>query len=220
MRKTLSDSPLEQEIEQAVACLQSGGVVAFPTDTLYGLGADAFNAKAIERIFQIKGRSPNMALPVLLADAADIALVAREVPAIAWTLAEKFFPGALSLVLKKAAILPDLLTGGSDTVAVRVPNHPIPRSLAKALGRPVTGTSANRSGFPPPKTFEEVNADLGDKVDIILRGGPPCGGLPSTVVDVSDGALRIIREGVVSAAEILAACGWKVEVKDEDSHRL
>ena len=206
------DFPSEDSIRRAVACLQSGGVVAFPTDTLYGLGADVFNETAIERIFEIKGRSGSMALPVLLADIKDITLVARDVPDIAWALAERFLPGALSLVLKKIPSIPRLLTGGADTIAIRVPDHPIPRSLARQLKGPITGTSANRSGFPPAKTPEEIRAQLGSSVDIVIDGGPSFGSAPSTVVDVSTGIPHILREGAISHTEIEAACGRPVEI--------
>ncbi|MBI4299466.1 MAG: threonylcarbamoyl-AMP synthase [Chloroflexi bacterium] len=207
------DSSERNSILDAVSCLLRGGIVAFPTDTLYGLGADVFNERAVERVFVAKGRPGEMALPILLADTRDMSLVARDIPDIAWALAERFFPGALSLVLRKASRVPDLLSGGAETVALRVPDHPVPRRLARALGHPITGTSANRSGSAPARTAEEVVEQLGDNVDMVIDGGPIHAGIPSTVLDVSNGIPYIVRQGGVSQAEIEAVCGKSVEVR-------
>ena len=157
--KAEMESPLaHQRIDQApryqatdaVSVLRRGGVVAVPTDTLYGLAVSALDVAAVERLFRIKGRPESRAMPLLLADAADIDRYAAEVPQVAWALAEAFFPGALTLVLRRGDVVPEAVTGGLDTVAVRVPDHPVPRTIVRELGAPITGTSANRTGSSAP----------------------------------------------------------------------
>ena len=192
----------EDQIASAMAALREGGVVAFPTDTLYGLGACAYNEGAIEQIFAIKGRPPSMALPLLLAEVSQLGEVAAMVPEVAWTLAHRFLPGPLTLVLTKAPHIPDRVTGGGPTVAVRIPDHPVPRNLVRHLGAPITGTSANRSGAPPARTPQEVLAQLGESVSIIIDGGECPIGSPSTVVDCSQGVPRILREGAIPRATL------------------
>ena len=169
---------VEEQLKKATAILERGGVVAFPTETLYGLGAHPFKKKAVERIFKMKARPESMALPLLLAKLEDISIYSSKVPPLAWRLAEQFLPGALTLVLLKAPQVPNYVTGGSDAIALRVPNHPVPRLLAKKLGVPITGTSANISGTSAAPTAEEVRLQLGDKVDFIVDSGPPPQGHP------------------------------------------
>ena len=193
-----------QDIELAVRLLREGGVVAIPTDTLYGLAADAFNPEAIERVFVIKERPDGMALPVLLADWEQLPAVARELPDSARVLAEAYWPGPLTLVLLRARALPPRLTAGGDTVAARVPGHPAPRELARRLGRPITGTSANISGAPDPQTLDELRRQVGGRVDCVVNAGPPPAGAASTIVDLTGEAPRLIREGAIPFAEIAA----------------
>jgi len=193
---------LKKQVEKAVSILKSGGVIAFPTDTVYGLGCDYRNPKAVARIYEIKGRPPKMALPLLLGNAGQLEVVALEVPEVARRLAEKFWPGALTLVLKKQKSVPDFITSGGDTVAVRVPAHPVARALVNGLGVAVVGTSANLSGQPSAMTAEDVRAALGDRVDLIVDGGRAPGGKESTIVDVSGEKLVVLREGAVSKAEL------------------
>ncbi len=193
-----------QHPSAAVRCLRVGGVVAIPTDTLYGLAADAFNADAIERVFAIKERPEGMALPVLLADLAQLSSVASDVPQAVEILAEAYWPGPLTLVLRRAAALPPRLTAEGPTVAVRVPAHPIPRELARLLGRPITGTSANISGNSDPRTIEELRRQVGDRVDYLIESGPAPAGTASTIVDLSADAPRLIREGVIPFEQIAA----------------
>jgi L-threonylcarbamoyladenylate synthase len=200
-------SAMEQDIERAVAILQGGGVVAYPTDTVYGLGADAFNEKAVKRIYRIKRRPLAQPLSLLLADKADLTQIAETIPDLAWPLVEKFLPGGLTLIVRKAASVPHLVTAGGDTVAVRIPDHPLALKLIRALGKPLIGTSANLSGSPSATTAEEVHAQLGDEVDFILDGGVCPGGIESTVVDVTGGSPVIIREGAVSREAIGKGCG-------------
>jgi len=191
-----------EAIERAVSVLRRGGLVAFPTDTVYGVGAIAFNPQAVARIYEVKGRPRSKAIPLLLTDAADLPLVAESIPPLAERLAERFWPGPLTLVLHKRAIVPDVVTAGGDTVAVRVPDHPVARALIAALGTPLAATSANRSGEPSPVTAEEVLAQLGGRIDLILDGGHCPGGVPSTVLDLTVSPPAVLRPGPVSAQEI------------------
>ena len=191
-------------LERAATVLLQGGLVAFPTDTLYALGAHGFTTEAVERVFQAKDRPTNMALPLLLAGVDDLAKVAVDVPAQAYDLAERFWPGGLTIILRKAASVPSAVTAGGDTLAVRVPDHPAARELIRAVGAPLTGTSANRSGHAEPVTAEEVRRQMQGRVDVILDYGPcPLRGA-STIVDVTADAPRIVRQGVVSP-EMVAA---------------
>jgi L-threonylcarbamoyladenylate synthase len=193
---------IKKQVEKGIIVLKNGGVVAFPTDTIYGLGCSIYHTKAVERIFIIKERPRHMALPILLANTGQIKDVAAEVPPIAWQLAERFLPGGLTLVLKKSASVPDVVTVGGDTVAVRIPSHPVPVALIEGTGAPLVGTSANISGMPNPLTAEDVRSQLGDKVDLIIDGGGSPGGIESTVVDVTGKFPRILREGAITREEL------------------
>jgi L-threonylcarbamoyladenylate synthase len=195
------------QVDRAIEILKKGGIVAYPTDTVYGLGGDAFNIEAIKRIYKVKQRAGDMPLPILLADAAQLADVVADVPEIARRLIKRFWPGGLTLVMAKKASVPDIITAGSDKVAVRIPDHPIPLSLIKGLGRPVVGTSANISGKPNPLTAEEVRRQLDEEVDLIIDGGRCPGGLESTVVDVTGEAPAILRRGIIGEEEIKKVCG-------------
>lgn len=185
----------------AAQMLRDGKLVAFPTDTLYALGAVATNARAVAAVFRAKGRGPEKALPVLLAAADDLAWVASEVPQAARALAERFWPGGLTIVVPARADLPAQLHGHSGTIAVRVPAHDTARALIRAVGAPLTGTSANRSGAAPTRTPAEVQAQLAGRLHAIVAGLAP-GGTPSTVVDVTRTPARIVRQGAI-AADIL-----------------
>jgi len=198
---------IEQQIELAIDILNSGGIVAFPTDTVYGLGADPFNERAVERIYRAKKRARNLPLPLLLADKSELTRVATVVPEVAWRLAERLLPGGLTLVLMKSPWVPSAVTAGGNTIAVRIPNHHIPISLIRGLGTPLAGTSANISGKPSPVTADEVHEQLGVEVDLIIDGGECPGGIDSTVIDVSGEVPTIIREGAVSQEEIAKTCG-------------
>jgi L-threonylcarbamoyladenylate synthase len=202
------------QIEMAVDVLRRGGLVAFPTDTLFGLGADAFNETAVERVFQAKGRAYGMPLPLLLAALDDLSRVAQDAPPLAFSLAKRFWPGPLTLVVAAAPRVPALVTARGWKVAVRVPDHPLPRELARRLGAPITGTSANRSGGPDPRTAEEVRRQLGASVDLILRGGPEPKGQASTVIDLTASPPRLLREGAVALAALQQVCGTIIGVSD------
>ena len=193
----------QTDIDLALKHLRSGGVVAFPTDTLFGLGADVFSQPALERIFAIKGRVRGQALPVLVSGWDQVEMVAGNISQRAAKLARSFWPGALTLVLWRLPQLPDLVTGGGETVAVRMPNHPVPLALAAGLGRPITGTSANRSGQADLLSREDVLDQLGDQVGYVVRGGPSPAGVASTVIDLTAGEPRLLREGALPFHRVL-----------------
>jgi L-threonylcarbamoyladenylate synthase len=187
----------EKQIKKAISILKKGGVVAYPTDTVYGLGACMTDIAAVDRIFQVKGRPKGMALPVLLAEQKQIAEIVIEVTPSAQRLADEFFPGALTIILPKSDIVPDIITGGGRTVAFRIPNHPVPLALIRGLGKPIVGTSANLSGHPSALTAEEVKTQIGDTVDMVIDGGRCLGGIESTVVDLSGEKPIIRRQGAI-----------------------
>lgn len=189
----------------AAQLLQAGELVAFPTDTVYGVGAIAWDATAVGKLYTAKLRSPDKAIPILLADAADLALVARDLPPAALRLAERFWPGPLTLVVPKAAAVPGAVTAGGDTVAVRIPDHPLARDLIRAAGAPLATTSANLSGGASPVTAEEVAAQLADRIAMILDGGRCPGGVASTVVDVTRAEPVILRPGPVTLEDLRQA---------------
>ena len=193
------------DIAQAVDVLRRGGIVAFPTDTVYGVGADVRQPEAIAALYEVKERPLSKAIPVLLARAEDLCSVAREVPKSAWRLAEQFWPGALTLVVRRSPSLPSILTAEGPTVAVRVPDHPVVRALIEGLGAPLAATSANISGQPSSVTADDVLAQLGGRIALILDGGPCPGGRSSTVVDLTTTPPRVLRPGPISAEQIRAA---------------
>ena len=193
-------------VEKAVSTLKKGGLVAFPTDTLYALGAHAFIEEAVSRVYEAKGRPQGMALPLLLGTPADIDSVAVDVPQSARVLADRFWPGAVTLILFKAPTVSDTITGGRDTVAVRVPSHPLALSLIEGAGAPLTGTSANRSGGPDPVSAEVVRENLGESVDVVLDEGPCSLAEASTIVDMTAQPPRIVRAGAVARSDLERFC--------------
>ena len=192
----------EGALPEAVAVLKGGGLVVYPSDTVYGLAAAASDERAVERAFVVKGRDAGKALSLLLADAADLEPVCAEVPSLARVLADRYWPGPLTLVLRRSPGFHSAALGGGDTVAVRVPDHPFLRELIRALSEPITGTSANRSGRPACRSAQEVERELGDAVDLIIDGGPSGEGPESTVVDVTRGLPAILREGAIPRADV------------------
>ncbi len=201
---------MDGQIQQAIETLRRGGIVAYPTDTVYGLGASSLDVGAVAKVYEAKGRPRHLALPLLLSSVSQIAAVATDVPEIAWRLAECFLPGGLTLILHKAPTVSSIITGGSEKIALRVPNHPIPIAIIEGLGAPITGTSANFSGCRSPVTPQEVHRQLGDRVDLIIDGGRCPGGMDSTVVDLTEEAPKILRQGAVRREEIEHVCGMKV----------
>ena len=205
-------SEIQAQIERGISILKQGGLVAFPTDTVYGLGAGANNQQAVAKVYQVKERPKDMALPLLLAHTSQINEVAYPVPPIAWLLADKFLPGALTIVLYKSNSVLDIVTGGGSTVAVRIPAHPVPVALAEDLG-PIVGTSANLSGKPSALTADEVCSQFGDRIDLVIDGGRCPGGRESTIVDVTGEVPVVLREGAIPREELEQVCG-EVRLKE------
>ncbi len=195
------------DIERAVALLRAGELVAFPTETVYGLGADAANAAAVAKIFAAKGRPADHPLIVHLPLHTPFDIWAREVPAAAALLAEVFWPGPLTMILKRSPRVSDLVTGGQDTVGLRVPAHPLARELLVAFGSGIAAPSANRFGRISPTTAAHVRQELGDRVALILDGGPCPVGIESTIVDLTRPVPALLRPGAITAQEIADVLG-------------
>lgn len=191
-------------LDQAARLLGQGGLIAFPTETYYGLGVDPFNVEALERLFAIKQRQPDKAVLVLVAEQAQVNELAAEVPAVLQKLMNHFWPGPLTLVFPGQIFLPTLLTGGTGNVGIRHSPHPLASRLLHAFDGPITATSANRSGAPPATTAAEVQESLGSEIDLILDDGTTPGGAGSTLVGCDeDEQLCCLRAGVVPFSDIL-----------------
>ncbi|CAN5571836.1 L-threonylcarbamoyladenylate synthase [soil metagenome] len=197
----MADTLLLTSAEEAAAILRAGGTVAFPTETVYGLGADALNPETVAKVFTAKGRPSDNPLIVHLADAADIKSVA-ELNELARRLATAFMPGPLTLVLPRKDVVPDIVTAGLHTVAVRIPDEPLAQRLIELAGVPVVAPSANRSGRPSPTTWEAVQTDLDGRIAAILKGASKRIGIASTVVDVTGDVPLVLRAGGLSIEEI------------------
>ena len=208
-------SDIKRQIREGVSILKQGGVIALPTDTVYGLGASANIYQAVERVYEVKKRPRHMPLSLFLAHMSQISDVAELIPPVAWLLAEKFLPGALTLVLHKSRSVPDIVTAGGTTVAVRIPAHPVPVALVEGLGTPVLGTSANLSGKPSALTAAEVYSQLGDKIDLVIDGGQCPGGRESTIVDVTGETPIVLREGAIVLRDLEEVCGDIISKKGE-----
>ena len=207
-------------IAHAVAQLKAGELVAFPTETVYGLGADASNADAVRKIYAAKGRPSNHPLIVHVADAAQLANWARDVPPFAHKLAKKFWPGPLTLVLKRNPRVPDEVTGGQDTVAIRVPSHPVAQALLREFGGGVAAPSANRFGRVSATTAAHVREEFGDAVACVLDGGAADVGIESTIVDCSGKAPTLLRPGWITPQQLEAALGSALAAPDADAPRV
>ncbi len=202
-----ADNPDEEALKAAVLALQEGGLVIFPTETVYGLAADAFNPDAVRKVFDAKQRPMSEALPVQVGSVEDIRRVVRNLSNIAERLIDRFFPGPLTLVVEKNPDLPDVVTGGSGTVGVRMPDHPVALAMIKKFGSAIVATSANISGRSDPLTADDAIAQLGESVDVVLDAGAARIGSASTVVDVTCQPMRILRVGPITAEEIASAIG-------------
>jgi L-threonylcarbamoyladenylate synthase len=198
-------------ILRAAEIIKEGGIVAFPTETVYGLGADAFNPLAVARIFEVKRRPYFDPLIVHVANPSDVRKLAKEIPSNAKKLTESFWPGPLTIVLLKEEDIPDIVTAGLPTVAIRMPNHPMALSLIKESKCPIAAPSANPFGYLSPTTAEHVRDQLGDQVDLILDGGPCPVGIESTILSFLEEKPRLLRPGGVSLEEIESIIG-KVEI--------
>ncbi|MDA8441371.1 MAG: L-threonylcarbamoyladenylate synthase [Peptococcaceae bacterium] len=199
--------PAETDIAQCGEIIRAGGLVAFPTETVYGLGANALDREACRRIFQAKGRPQDNPLIVHIADAQDVQMLTRSGSTLAALCIDRFWPGPLTLVLPKAAQIPLEVTAGLDTVAIRMPDHPVALALIKQAGVPIAAPSANLSGRPSPTLAEHVREDLGGRIDAIIDGGACRIGLESTVLDLTEAVPIILRPGGVSREALEAILG-------------
>ena len=196
-------------LERAVDLLRRGEPVAFPTDTVYGIGVHGYQSEAVERLYILKQRPAHVPIPLLLPDAAMVQATCTDIPSIVWRLAERFWPGGLSLVLYRSPAVPDAVTSAGPTVAVRVPDHRWVRELGRRLGAPLAATSANLHGNPSPVTAGKVMDAFEGLLPLILDGGPCRGGVASTVLDLTVAPPAILRRGPVTA-QLIAACGLPV----------
>lgn len=213
---------LQSRIETAAAILRKGGVVAIPTETVYGLAADAANPDAVKRIFKIKGRPADHPLIVHVADVSQLDYWARNVPNTARLLAEHFWPGPLTLILSRSPHVSDAVTGGQDTVGLRVPDHPIALALLRAMGANygLAAPSANRYGRISPTTAQHVREELGDSVDMILDGGPCHVGLESTIVSCIGDAVTVLRPGGIPVSALEKVLQRKIDMVDNTTARI
>ncbi|MGH8616187.1 MAG: L-threonylcarbamoyladenylate synthase [Burkholderiales bacterium] len=207
------------EIEKAVAALRQGRLVAFPTETVYGLGCDAANPDAIRRLYAAKGRPADHPVIVHVADVVQMPLWARDIPAPAYTLAAKFWPGPLTLILKKQPQVTGLVTGGQDSVGLRVPAHPVAHALLAAFGGGIAAPSANKFGRVSATRADDVRRDLGDAVDVVLDGELPEVGIESTIVDLTGAGPRVLRPGAITPAMIEEVLGIPVGIGGSDAPR-
>lgn len=198
------DTPEPEIVEAAAQVLRGGGLVAYPTETVYGIAASAFVIDTIARVYDVKQRPFNQALPVQVADKADILTLARDIPHAAQRLVDEFFPGPLTLVFWRLPTVSLTVTGGQNTIGIRMPDHPIPLSVIKAFGAPVVCPSANLSGRRSPMSAADVLEDLDGAIDLVLDGGPTEDRVASTVLDVTAVPSRLLREGKITRAELEA----------------
>lgn len=203
MRTEILQASSSGAIAQALHILQTGGLVAFPTDTVYGIGALAFDGNAVESIYAAKDRPMEKAIPVLIGDAADVEKVGMDIPESARRLSDRFWPGPLTIIVPKRPDLPAAVSTNA-TVGVRVPDHEFARALLRATG-PLAVTSANVSGAQSPLTAREVYEQLGGRIALILDGGRTPGGVPSTLVDCTSADLRVLREGPLTLEQLMRA---------------
>lgn len=200
-------NPDKTVLVEAARILASGGLVAFPTETVYGLGANGLDAGAVAGIYQAKGRPSDNPLILHIHDAASVLHLARTIPANARALMEKFWPGPLTIIFERQGIVPDAVTGGLNTVAVRLPASPIARELIRMSGVPVAAPSANVSGRPSPTTAEAVLADLNGKIDVVIDGGPCAIGVESTVIDCTTPVPTLLRPGGITLEMLMETLG-------------
>lgn len=205
MVDTMRAGSSEQDIARAAEVLREGGVVAFPTDTVYGVGAHALLPASVERLYTVKQRPRDKAIPLLLSDVGALQQVAASIPGAAYDLARSFWPGALTIVLRRSAAVPDAVTAGGETVAVRVPDHAVVHDLIAALGAPLAATSANLSDQPAPDTATGVLLQLDGRIDLLLDGGRCPGGVASTVVDLTVSPFKVLRQGAISEVQVREA---------------
>src|ERR1700676_2345324 len=197
-------SPSAHALDEAIRAIHAGGVVALPTDTLYGLAVDPFRAESVERVFAVKGRVAGRALPLIASDADQVTERFGALPVLARQLALRFWPGPLTMLIAAPLSLAPGVVGGTGKVGVRIPAHAVARALCRACGLPLTATSANISGEPPSGDPDEVERCLGDRIDVLVDSGKTAGGLPSTIVDVTGPSPLLVRAGAIRWDEIQA----------------
>jgi L-threonylcarbamoyladenylate synthase len=197
------EHPEPEKIEEAVAILKRGGVIAFPTETFYGLGSDAANEKAVENIFRIKGRAFSNPIPLIIGHKKDLPNLVEEIPPAAEAFMSRFWPGPLTLVFRASTRVNPRLTAGTGKIGIRVSSHPVATAIAGALGRALTATSANLSGKKECSSAGEVVDQLGGSLDLMVDGGSTAGGLGSTILDVTCDPPRVLRHGAIAADRLL-----------------
>jgi tRNA threonylcarbamoyl adenosine modification protein (Sua5/YciO/YrdC/YwlC family) len=197
------ERPDEAVLLEAAEAVLRGGVIAFPTDTLYGLGCSLFDVSAVEMVARLKRRDPSLAVISLIPEPRQVEGLATDITAVARRLIDRFWPGPLSLIFKAAAIVPARVRGAGGTVALRCPKDTLSQRLLATIGGPVVSSSANLSGQPPAETAEEVVRTFGNQLDLVIDGGPRRGGMPSTLVDVSSGRPRLLRRGMIDVTPAL-----------------
>ncbi len=194
-------------IRAAAVVLRSGGMVAFPTDTVYGLGADAFNESAVKRIFNAKNRDKDHGLPVLISQLGQIKQLVNKLSKPEEKLIKHYWPGALTIVFKRNSKVPNIVSGGSDTIAIRMPSSEVALNLIEEFGGPIVGTSANRTGFAEAVSAEQADSEIGSWLDYLIPSDEICSGTPSTILDMTTSPPRILREGGVKTEEIFDFLG-------------
>lgn len=206
--KVDSDHPEKEIIEEAVKLIKEGKLIVFPTETVYGLGADALNKEAVRRIFKVKGRSFNKPLSILIGKKEELSKYVQEIPKSAQVLIERFWPGPLTLILRASLLISDnIIKGENNTIGIRMPNGRVALEIVKTSGVSLACPSANLSGRPSPTKAEEVIKDLGEKIDLILDGGETKIGVESTVLNLTSSPPTILREGVLKREEIEKVIG-------------
>jgi len=206
-RTEIMPTTYPRALEQALQVLKQGGLVAFPTDTVYGVGAHATLPLAVEQIYHVKGRPRSRPIPILLDNAESLEEVAEDIPPEAWSLAQRFWPGPLTIVLRRSPSVPDVITAGGPNVAVRVPDHEFALRLLHAAGGALATTSANLSGRPDPVTAKEVLGYLEGRIDLILDGGRCPGGIASTVIDLTATLPQVVRWGAIERGPLEEVLG-------------
>jgi len=207
--KITSDESLRKGLNEAVKIISEGGIVAFPTESFYGLGVDATNPHAIKRLFRLKKRDPDLPILILISSIKELYKYATSIPLGAKRMGKKYWPGGLTMIFQSSPVLPSVLTAGQGKVGIRISSHPVANALSRALNVPITGTSANISGMPPCTMADQVVEFFGDDLDLILDGGETEGKNPSTLLDVTIDPPLIIRGGIIKTEEIIKSGVYK-----------
>ena len=193
----------------AIEIMKTGGVIAYPTETFYGLGVDALSSNAIKKIYSIKKRELSQPLLILIPHSDLLPEYADNISDVAWKLIDQFWPGPLTIIFSASPHLPPLLCARTQKIAIRISSHPIARALTEGFNGPITSTSANITGLTSPATPKEVSFQLGNNLDMIIDGGPTSGGKPSTIVDLTTSPPQLVREGIIPFSEI--QCVFQLE---------